>query len=74
MKWLNTFMELSKKPKVYVADQRTPEQEAMWQEQLQIQKELGMKQGDNHQNWLRLHQIMLDHEQRLTLLEGKTCN
>jgi hypothetical protein len=52
-------------------DTRTPEQEAMFKEQLAIQQALGMERGDNHQNWLRLHQIMLDHENRIKTLEGK---
>ena len=57
--------------RVYITDQRTPEQEVMFQEQLEIQQELGMERGDNHQNWLRLHQIMLDHDNRIKALEGK---
>jgi hypothetical protein len=68
--WLNTF----KNPRVYVTSyqiERTPEQEVMFQEQLEIQQELGMERGDNHQNWLRLHQIMLDHDNRIKALEGK---
>ena len=57
--------------RVYVSDQRTPEQEAMHKEQLAIQSQLGFERGDTHQNWLRMHQILLDHEKRLTALEGK---
>ena len=72
MKWLNTFKALSgKAPRIYSTDQRTPEQEAMHKEQLAIQAMLGFERGDNAQNWLRMHQILLDHAQRLTALEGK---
>ena len=56
---------------VYVTDQRTPEQEAMYKERLAIQAMLGMERGDDHQNWLRLHQIMLDHENRIKALEAR---
>ena len=71
MNWLKKLFEKEEPLRVYVTDQRTQEQEAMFQEQLEIQQELGMERGDNHQNWLRLHQIMLDHENRIKALEGK---
>jgi hypothetical protein len=32
---------------------------------------LGMERGNDHQNWLRMHQITLDHENRIKALEGK---
>lgn len=67
--WMNTFKD--QHPRIYVSDQRTPEQEAMHKEQLAIQSQLGFERGDTHQNWLRMHQILLDHEKRLTALEGK---
>lgn len=57
-------------PRIYVTDQRTPEQEAMWQEQNRIKDALGMEHGNDHQNWLRLHQILLDHEERMKQLEA----
>lgn len=57
-------------PRIYVTDQRTPEQEAMYKERLAIQAMLGMERGDDHQNWLRLHQILLDHEERMKQLEA----
>jgi hypothetical protein len=66
---MNTFKD--QHPRIYVSDQRTPEQEVMWQEQKRIQALLGFEHGDNAQNWLRMHQIMLDHENRLTALESK---
>lgn len=71
MNWLKKLFGKEKQMRVYITDERTPEQEAMWQEQLQIQKELGFERGDNHQNWLRMHQITLDHENRIKALEGK---
>jgi hypothetical protein len=71
MNWLKKLFDKEEPLRVYVTDQRTPEQEVMFQEQLEIQQELGMERGDNHQNWLRLHQIMLDHENRIKALEGK---
>jgi hypothetical protein len=87
MRWLNTFIALSKKQTradmiaehlkdmeavgVYITDKRTPEQEAMYKEQLVIQRQLGFEQGDGAQNWLRLHQILLDYEDRLKHLESQ---
>ena len=58
-------------PRIYVTDQRTPEQEAMWHEQKRIKDALNMEHGNDYQNWLRLHQILLDHEKRLKALEKK---
>ena len=71
MNWLKKLFGREEPLRVYITDQRTQEQETMFQEQLEIQQELGMERGDNHQNWLRLHQIMLDHENRIKALEGK---
>ena len=71
MNWLKKLFDKEEPLRVYITNQRTPEQEVMFQEQLEIQQELGMERGDNHQNWLRLHQIMLDHENRIKALEGK---
>ena len=71
MKWLMKKLFGEDQRRVYIEIGRTPEQEAMFQEQLEIQQELGMERGDSTQNWLRLHQIMLDHENRIKALEGK---
>jgi hypothetical protein len=71
MNWLKKLFGKEKQMRVYITDERTPEQEAMWREQKCIQALLGFEHGDNHQNWLRMHQIMLDHETRLIALEGK---
>jgi hypothetical protein len=54
-----------------VFEPRTREQDAMYQEQLRIQHMLGFgKDWENARNWLRLHQILLDHEKRLKHLES----
>ena len=71
MNWLKKLFDKEEPLRVYVTDQRTPQQEAMYQERLAIQAMLGMERGDDHQNWLRLHQIMLEHEKRLIALEKK---
>ena len=87
MKWLNTFKRKQTRAdmvaehlkdlkeveamEVYITDKRTPEQEVMFQEQLRIRVLLGFEGGDNVQNWLRLHQILWDHEERIKHLEKK---
>lgn len=71
MKWLKKLFGKDEPLRVYITDKRTPEQEVMYREQLRIQNLLGFDHGDSHQNWLRMHQILLDHETRLTALEGK---
>jgi hypothetical protein len=53
----------------FITSERTPEQEAMFKEQQVIKNALGFEHGNDHQNWLRLHQILLDHEERLKKLE-----
>tara|TARA_R110000868_G_scaffold143171_2_gene360985 strand:+ start:4998 stop:5228 length:231 start_codon:yes stop_codon:yes gene_type:complete len=73
MNFLNKLF--GKKPKeelrIYVnAYDQTPEQEAMWQEQNRIKDALGFYHGNDHQNWLRLHQILLNHDERLKKLEN----
>jgi hypothetical protein len=70
MNWLKKLFG-KEELRVYITDQRTPEQEEMFKEQKRIQTLLGFDHGDNHQNWLRMHQIMLDHENRIKALEGK---
>jgi len=84
MKWLNTFKRKQTRAdmvaehlkevepmKVYITDKRTPEQEEMFKEQKRIQTLLGFDHGDSHQNWLRMHQILLAHENRIEQLEGE---
>ena len=71
MNWLKKLFGKKEEPlRVYITDQRTPEQEAMWQEQKRIKDALGLEHGNDHQNWLRLHQILLDHEERMKQLEA----
>lgn len=71
MNWLMKKLFGKDQRRVYIEIGRTPEQEAMFQEQKRIKDLLGFKHGDDTQNWLRIHQIMLDHEKRLAELEGK---
>ena len=72
MKWLMEKLFGKEEPlRVYSTAQRTPEQEAMFQLQKSIKDALGMEHSNDHQNWLKLHQILLDHEERLKALEGK---
>jgi hypothetical protein len=71
MNWLKKLFSKDEPLRVYITDKRTPEQEVMWQEQKRSRALLGFEEGDNAQNWLRMHQIMLDHENRLTALESK---
>ena len=70
MNWLKKLFG-KEELRVYITAKPTPEQEAMFKEQLEIQQELGFERGNDHQNWLRTHQIMLDHENRIKALEGK---
>ena len=71
MKWLKKLLGKEETMRVYITDKRTPEQEEMFKEQRRIQTLLGFEHGDNAQNWLRMHQIMLDHETRLIALETR---
>ena len=71
MKWLMKKLFGEDQRRVYIEIGRTPEQEAMFKEQLRIQGLLGFERGNDTQNWLRSHQIMLDHENRIKALEGK---
>lgn len=72
MNWLmKKLFGKEKQMRVYITDQRTPEQEEMFQEQRILKDALGMEHGNDYQNWLRLHQILLDYEKRLKVLEGK---
>jgi hypothetical protein len=71
MNWLGKLFGKEEPLRVYIDGIRTPEQDEMFKEQLAIQAALGFERGDNTQNWLRMHQIMLDHENRIKALEGK---
>jgi hypothetical protein len=39
--------------------------------QLAIQRELGISTEDDTQAWLRLHELLKSHEDRITALEGR---
>lgn len=72
MKWLMKKLFGKEEPRIYVnAYERTTEQDVMFQEQKRIMGALGMEYGNDTLNWLRLHQILRDHEERLKALEGK---
>lgn len=71
MNWLMKKLFGGEELRVYITDQRTPEQEAMFQLQKNIKDALGMEHGNDTQNWLRLHQLLLDHEARLKHLESQ---
>lgn len=71
MNWLKKLFGKEEPLRVYITDKRTPEQEAMYKEQLRIRAMLGFEEGNDTQNWLRMHQIMLDYEKRIKALEGK---
>lgn len=71
MNWLKKLFSKEETLRVYITDKRTPEQEEMFREQRILKDALGMEHGNDHQNWLRLHQILLDYEKRLKVLEGK---
>lgn len=45
--------------------------EARQSQQRAIQKELGISADDDIQAWLRLHQLLKSHEDRIAALEGK---
>jgi len=70
MKWLNKLRGKTRAEMVIIYN-RTAEQEVMYKEQLRIRALLGFEEGNDTQNWLRIHQIMLDHEMRLIDLENK---
>ena len=46
-------------------------EEAMLREQTAIQRELGFDPDDSTQGWLRLHQLLKSHEDRIAALEAK---
>ncbi len=68
MKWLRKLFG-KQELRVYIDGIRTPEQDEMFKEQLAIQNTLGFELNNNTQNWLRMHQIMLDHQNRIKALE-----
>ena len=72
MNFLNRLIQKKVDKRIAVIfNHRTPEEEDMYQEQLRIRDELGFERGNDTQAWLRLHQILLDHEERLKHMEKK---
>ena len=71
MNWLKKLFGKEKQMRVYITDERTPEQEEMFQEQRILKDALGMEHFNDHQNWLRLHQILWDYEKRIKHLESQ---
>lgn len=62
------------KPRLVIVDTDDAERgriDAMRDEQRKLQRELGFDPFDDVQSWLRLHQILKDHEDRLKALEGE---
>jgi len=43
----------------------------MINKQRELMAELGFDPGDDEQNWLRLHEILKDHEDRISELEER---
>jgi hypothetical protein len=57
----------------HFADTKRQERvKAMRAEQISIQIELGFDPSDSVQGWLRLHQILKDHEDRIKSLEASS--
>lgn len=73
MNWLMEKLFGKEEPSlgVYIINEKTPEQKAMFEDQKRIMNWLGMEHGNDAQNWLRMHQIMLDHENRIKALEAR---
>lgn len=66
------FFKKDKKPDAqYVVKIVSPREMAMKAEQEAIQIELGFDASDTTQSWLRLHQILKSHEDRIKQLEAK---
>lgn len=63
-------MLFGEEPRLVVVqtDERT---EAMRREERKLQRELGFELHDGAQNWLRLHQLLKSHEDRIAALEAK---
>ena len=53
------------------SDPEENRRKAMRAEEEALHKELGIKSDDNAQGWLRLHQLLKSHEDRITALEKK---
>jgi hypothetical protein len=67
---LNFFRKNKVEPKIHILI-RSPREMEMEAEQKAIQLELGFDASDTTQSWLRLHQILKSHEDRIKQLEAK---
>jgi hypothetical protein len=57
--------------RVYIEDrERTIKEEQMRERQLMLQHAMGFDPSDPAQCWMRLHEILMDHENRISKLEG----
>lgn len=70
--WRKLFGEDVRDRIVIVDPARMQQVEAMREEQREIQHRLGIPTEDDVGAWLRLHQILLDHETRLKALEAQS--
>lgn len=68
---LNFFRKNKKPEDEFVVEIVSPREVAMKAEQKAIQIELGFDASDMTQSWLRLHQILKSHEDRIKQLEAK---
>jgi len=66
---IRKLKERSSSRLVLVDPDRQERIDAMRAEQFSIQLELGFDINDSVQEWLRLHQILKDHEDRIKKLE-----
>lgn len=57
--------------KVYIADRKREEEEKRMNERkVMLQYAMGFDPSDSAQCWMRLHEILMDHENRIKKLEG----
>jgi hypothetical protein len=65
----NLWKKIRKFEEHFVDPDRQERVKAMLAEQTGIQLELGFDPNDSTHGWLRLHQILKDHEDRIKKLE-----
>jgi len=68
----NLWKKIRKFEDYFVDTERQERVKAMQAEQISIQLELGFDPSDSVQGWLRLHQILKDHEDRIKSLEASS--
>ena len=67
----NLWKKMRKFEEHFVDTERQERVKAMLAEQTGIQLELGFDPNDSTHGWLRLHQILKDHEDRIKKLEDE---